>query len=85
MTTSTKELIAELMQCHNGHTDEGESTFSEAAQRLRELDKPDCVWKSIYEDGEQYYESPCNIYAAHSVLPRYCHYCGGSVRRVHDR
>jgi hypothetical protein len=38
MTTSTKDLIAELMQAHKGHADEGVSTFSEAAQRLRELD-----------------------------------------------
>jgi hypothetical protein len=38
-TPTTQELINELMQVHNGHADEGTSTFSEAAQRLRELDE----------------------------------------------
>lgn len=36
--TTTQELIEQLMQAHNGHADEGASTFSEAAQRLRELE-----------------------------------------------
>jgi hypothetical protein len=38
MTTSTKDLIEELMQAHNGHGCESESTFCEAAHRLRELE-----------------------------------------------
>lgn len=35
--TSTTDLIKELLHVHNGHSDEGESTFSESAKRLEEF------------------------------------------------
>lgn len=35
--TPTPDLIKELIQSHNGHSDEGESTFSESAKRLQEF------------------------------------------------
>jgi hypothetical protein len=78
MTTSTKELIAELMQAHKGHADEGASTFSEAAQRLRELDKPDCAWKNDDKRVDSYITG-CNKRQNVRWSP-YCFNCGGAVK-----
>lgn len=83
--TTTIELIKELMQAHNGHANEGASTFSEAAQRLRELDKPDCVWTPLpFGHGVIVYSPECCPMDSAMDLPmkltKFCHLCGGAVK-----
>ena len=77
MRASTKDLIKELMLAHNGHADEGLSTFSEAAQRLRELDKPDCEWLNEYTAADRY-TIGCNK-VKNMPWSLYCPNCGGAV------
>jgi hypothetical protein len=87
MITSTKELIEQInIEANYAYraTDKTGGilyqTLNQAAQRLRELDKPDCVWKITYEDGEQYYESPCDNMLQTGGLTSYCSNCGGAVK-----
>ena len=68
--TTTAQLIKELMQAHNGHGCESESTFSEAAQRLRELeaqvDTCEALALSVMSD----------------IGSSDCHNCGGAVKET---
>ena len=57
--------------------------MKEAANRLRELDKPGCVWKE-YEDGS--FETQCGNYFHFDEGNikendcKFCQYCGGAVK-----
>ena len=54
--------------------------FTEAAQRLRELDKPDCVWT---HDGYGNSDTGCGGFFS-NIMPsgvKFCTNCGGVVNR----
>jgi hypothetical protein len=86
MTTSTKELAFELEVIAKVGIDKGTlhkisvSKMFYAAQRLRELDNPDCVWVNDDKrvDG---YMTGCNKRQNVRWSP-YCFNCGGAVKDV---
>lgn len=55
------------------------------AQRLRELDKPDCTW--TYDDEQFMYDTGCDnawsfaegLTLAENAI-KYCPFCGGAVK-----
>lgn len=84
MTTTieiTKKLERLAIQLQDGEN----ALLKLAAQRLRELDKPDCVWtqKEAFA-GWKYYHPSCILMADSGALPtkknRYCQYCGSAVK-----
>ena len=64
--------------------------MDEAAQRLRELDKPDCVWVKLPcgrdSSGNDInsYDPSCIVVYTDEPLPmklsKFCHLCGGAVK-----
>ena len=102
MTTSTKELkqviAKEKTNAELAIWLDGLSTgdmvyyteypnFHEAAQRLRKLDKPDCVWTPLIttvETNVNFYKQPCvtNIMVREmpTKLTSFCPNCGGAVK-----
>lgn len=62
-----------------------QNLFNASAQRLRELDKPDCAW--TFDEDQGMYDTGCggawvfpelSKLAEHDV--KFCPYCGGSVK-----
>lgn len=80
-----KQELAIRGACASGTTNQWADKTKEVAQRLRELDKPDCVWtqKEAFALWK-YYHPSCILMADSSALPtkknRYCQYCGGAVK-----
>lgn len=81
----TDEQISFLTERHN---DTGDSRYMAVVDRLRELDKPDCIYTLCADDSPtpNTLESGCDG----AVLwylgddgkgkpPRFCHHCGGAV------
>jgi hypothetical protein len=89
MTTSTKELIdwlnVESKIASGCGWPIATSRFRDSAQRLRELDKPDCVWK-LDSVGANTYESSCGRLwsfedgGIEDNCVAFCHCCGGAVK-----
>jgi hypothetical protein len=81
MTTSTKELIdfleIEKNATNGAHKLQTAHMLMLSAQRLRELDKPDCGWQ--YVGGNTNYIMGCNK-RANGVWSLYCPNCGGAVK-----
>ena len=83
---STTELVIWLEGLSQGdivyHTEY--DNFRAAAQRLRELDKPDCVWTN--GDSDEEFETQCGN--AFTFIDggisdnncKFCQYCGGAVK-----
>lgn len=78
MTTSTKDLIEDLTRLGNAWRN---PRLSLAAQRLRELDKPDCVWAN---DGFGSSDTGCGTWVHNLISPTstYCPNCGGAVKEA---
>lgn len=83
MTTTTIELIKKasvLAKMHQGQMNED---LREIAQRLRDLDKPDCVW-TFDEDGD--FATQCGhlfFFDEGGIKEndcKFCQYCGGAVK-----
>jgi hypothetical protein len=75
--TTTIELIERQLAVAESRIGEGKELFLETAQRLRELDKPDCGWQ--YVGGNTNYIMGCNK-RANGVWSLYCPNCGGAVK-----
>jgi hypothetical protein len=96
MTTSTKELIDQInIEANYAYraTDKTGGilyqTLMQAAQRLRELDKPDCVWTPLIttvETNVNFYKQRCvtNIMVREmpTKLTSFCPNCGGAVKEA---
>ena len=92
--TTTIELIRVLKlqasdDIASGHVKDA-ALMKEAAQRLRELDKPDCVWVKLPcgrdSSGNDInsYDPSCIVVYTDEPLPmklsKFCHLCGGAVK-----
>lgn len=76
--TTTIELIKELEA-------EGATTLVwEAAQRLRELDKPDCVWTATKVAELDCFKPACTNAVMYFDLEKkhFCPNCGGAVKET---
>lgn len=86
MTTSTKDLIFGLEKESIRLDRQWESGFSRltkaAAQRLRELDKPDCVWTSTKVAEIDCFQPACTKSVMYFDLEKkqFCPNCGGAVK-----
>jgi hypothetical protein len=94
MTTSTKELIQRLeheAKVLRGAMPHGANEWADnceaVSQRLRELDKPDCVWTPLIttvETNVNFYKQRCvtNIMVREmpTKLTPFCSNCGGAVK-----
>ena len=88
MTTSTKELLEQSTvlagALRKAHLNVPAQALENAAQRLRDLDKPDCVWTN--GDSDEEFETSCGH--AFTFIDggisdnncNFCQYCGGSVK-----
>ena len=82
--TTTIELIERRLSVAESRIGEGKELFLETAQRLRELDKPDCVWTN--SDSDEEFETQCGN--AFTFIDggikendcKFCQYCGGAVK-----
>ena len=82
--TTTAELIEELthesIHIRDGQGDDeyDSALLTKAAQRLRELDKPDCVWHKVGET----FDTACNARYRDGAYSTWktCPNCGGSVK-----
>lgn len=94
MTTSTIEMIDWLDKCAStaqfANSVVIAETYRQIAQRLRELDKPDCVWVKLPcgrdSSGNDIssYDPSCIVVYTDDPLPmklsKFCHLCGGKVK-----
>ena len=93
MTTSTKELstpvplhdflfkyAGSVQAIYGGSI--GVDRLFEAAQRLRELDKPDCVWTSTKVAEIDCFQPACTKSVMYFDLEKkqFCPNCGGAVK-----
>lgn len=87
--TTTIELIEESTEHSMRFKRSGNNKLArfcdETAQRLRELDKPDCVW--TFDEDQGMYDTGCGEswmfaeeprIAEHSV--KFCPFCSGAVK-----
>ena len=85
--------LDEVVVMLQGLLDQQQETYltaEEAAQRLRELSKPDCVYTLCADDSPtpQTLESACGGAVWYlgddgkGAYPKFCHHCGGAVREV---
>lgn len=93
--TTTIELIEELthesIHIRDGQCDDEfhSALLTKAAKRLRELDKPDCVFTMCADDSPtpNTLESSCDGAVlwymgnpGENKLPNFCWHCGGAVK-----
>lgn len=91
--TTTIEHAEKLERLALHLPDAANVACKKAAQRLRELDKPDCVWhKYLFRrepDGKETfaYAAPCfpryeasHEQTVHMTKSNYCPNCGGAVK-----
>jgi hypothetical protein len=88
--TATHELIRVLRLQASDDKASGNfkdaALMKEAARRLRELDKPDCVW--VNADSDEEFETQCGN--AFTFIDggikendcKFCQYCGGAVKEA---
>lgn len=86
MTTTTQELIdwceRQSEMAKKEECPKAAMQLDVIAQRMRGLDKPDCVWKE-YEDGG--FETQCGNFFEFNECGikendcKFCQYCGGAV------
>jgi hypothetical protein len=91
MTTSTKELIerlehdAKALRGAMPHdANEWADNCEAVAQRLRELDKPECIWTN--GEADEVFETQCGntfTFIDGGIKEndcKFCQYCGGAVK-----
>ena len=94
--TTTQELIEQARAQATATWINGEGlggivseTFTNIAQRLRELDKPDCIYTRCADDSAtpNTLESGCEGAVlwylgdgGEGEYPRFCHHCSGAVK-----
>lgn len=84
--TTTQELIKKLLALESILPAKGRATCGEAVDRLRELDKPDCVW--TFDADQGMYDTGCGEAwcfeeggtAENKV--KFCPFCQGAVREA---
>lgn len=77
--------IAKSADWHESLDSVSISRINQAAQRLRELDKPDCVW--TFDEDQGMYDTGCGESWMFSEEPRlaehsvkFCPFCAGKVK-----
>ena len=82
--TTTIELIERQLAVAESRIGEGKELFLETAQRLRELDKPDCVWTATKVAELDCFKPACTNAVMYFDLEKkhYCPKCGGAIKEL---